>query len=439
MNRHPLATPSPEAIARIHDSGKQGVIAVTGGGSAAIAALLAVPGASRFLLEARIPYCTAALDEYLGAKPEQYCSDRTARAIAMAAFWRARKLAGPADIDHASQLIGLGATASLASDRPKRGRHRLHAALQTAKYTAGVSLTLMSGRRNRFEEETLAGDLLIAFLSDATSNALDQTQSTIDKTNLADSPESDRFPISFDACPALTRFRDCLPTDELLDGHIVGAPPDWTQLLLGKTGCVACEPLADSLPPCEANVGETKRVLFPGAFNPLHDGHRAMARFAAEHLGRAVEYELSIENVDKPPLDFLEIARRAQPFAQTGRLWLTRAPTFLAKARLFPNCVFLVGADTVIRIAIAKYYPDTAARDAAIDEIRQLGCRFLVFGRVAQGRFQSLEELALPPALRALCDAVPESGFRADISSSEIRRRIEQSANRAATEEGDLP
>jgi hypothetical protein len=253
----------PEAIAHIHDSGKQGVIAVTGGGSAAIAALLAVPGASRFLLEARIPYCTAALDEFLGAKPEQYCSDRTARAIAMAAFWRARKLAGPADIDHASQLIGLGATASLASDRPKRGRHRLHAALQTARYTADVSLTLISGRRNRFEEETLASDLLLAFLSDATSDALDQTQSISHKTNPTDSPESDRFLISFDACPALTRFRDCLPADEPLVGHLVHAPPDWTQLLLGKIGRVACEPLADSQPPCESNVGATKRVIFP--------------------------------------------------------------------------------------------------------------------------------------------------------------------------------
>ena len=51
---------------------------------AAIAALLAIPGASRFLLEARVPYGTAALDEFLGARPEQYCSDRTARAMAMA-------------------------------------------------------------------------------------------------------------------------------------------------------------------------------------------------------------------------------------------------------------------------------------------------------------------------------------------------------------------
>jgi hypothetical protein len=86
--------------------------------------------------------------------------------------------------------------------------------------------------------------------------------------------------------------------------------------------------------------------------------------------------------------------------------------------------VFVVGADTVLRIAVAKYYPTTAARDAAIEEIQQLGCRFLVFGRVVHGHFQSLADLDLPPRLAALCEPVPEAAFRADVSSTEIRRRL---------------
>jgi hypothetical protein len=460
---------TPEAIARIHNSGKRCVIAVTGGGSEAIARLLAVPGASRFLLEARVPYCTAALDEFLGARPEQYCSDRTARAIAMAAYWRATKLAGSDALDDAGQWIGLGATASLASDRPKRGRHRLHAALQTARYTACVSLTLVSGRRTRADEESLAADLLLAFLADATSSAFERAQS-----GPANPGASLR--IHPERCEALAQFHAILATDDFLDGELVQAPAEWTRLLLGQTGRVACEPqetpeshFARDLPAKldlpsklkhvaiqersampdnsatpdnsampdnsatpddsvkhERSAATTTltRALFPGAFHPLHAGHRAIARWAAEQLGRAVEFELSIENVDKPPLDFIEIAARAGQFAHTGRLWLTRAPTFLSKARLFPNTVFLVGADTVLRVAVARYYPDVSARDAAIDEIRRQGCRFLVFGRVANGQFQSLADLDLPPNLAALCDEVPESAFRADISSTEIRRGI---------------
>jgi hypothetical protein len=44
-----------------------------------------------------------------------------------------------------------------------------------------------------------------------------------------------------------------------------------------------------------------------------------------------------------------------------------------------------------------------------------------VFGRVVNGGFLSVNDLNLPPALRELCDEVPESMFRADVSSTELR------------------
>jgi hypothetical protein len=101
---------------------------------------------------------------------------------------------------------------------------------------------------------------------------------------------------------------------------------------------------------------------------------------------------------------------------------LTRAATFVEKARLMPGCLFIVGADTLIRIADPRYYGgDRAQRDAAIVELADLGCRFLVFGRPLDGSFLALAELNLPAGLRALCDDVSESEFRANVSSSELR------------------
>ena len=130
------------------------VLAITGGGSRAIADLLAVPGGSRTLLEAIVPYSAEALAEFLHGQPEKFCSPRTARAMAMAAFQRARHLKqshlGPGEHsgDHTvSPAIGIGCTASLTSDRPKRGPHRIHVALQTAKATVTHSLELVKGRR----------------------------------------------------------------------------------------------------------------------------------------------------------------------------------------------------------------------------------------------------------------------------------------------------
>src|SRR5207245_1087635 len=130
----------------------------------------------------------------------------------------------------------------------------------------------------------------------------------------------------------------------------------------------------------EHSAGE-RRIVFPGAFDPRHDGHRRMARLAAERLGLTVEHEISILNVDKPPLDFIEMQRRLEQFTDDERLWYTRAATFVEKAALFPGCTFVVGADTIARIAEAKYYGhDGQARDRAIAAIAAAGCRFLVFG-----------------------------------------------------------
>src|SRR5262245_59202876 len=77
-----------ELIGKIHTAGRQIVVAITGGGSRAIAELLEVPGGSRTLLEAVVPYSSEALVQFLGGKPEQFCSARTARGMAMAGFQR---------------------------------------------------------------------------------------------------------------------------------------------------------------------------------------------------------------------------------------------------------------------------------------------------------------------------------------------------------------
>jgi hypothetical protein len=165
--------------------------------------------------------------------------------------------------------------------------------------------------------------------------------------------------------------------------------------------------------------------LLPGAFNPVHEGHWKLAAVASRLLGFPVAFELSVHNVDKPPLGESEARRRAGQFAWKGDLWLTRAPTFLEKAGLFPGAVFVVGADTASRIVEPRYYGGNEERMlAALDRIRSLGGRFLVAGREDGGRrFVSGEELTLPASHRDLFTAIPPALFRLAMSSTELRRR----------------
>ncbi|MAR10650.1 MAG: hypothetical protein CL681_11825 [Blastopirellula sp.] len=184
----------------------------------------------------------------------------------------------------------------------------------------------------------------------------------------------------------------------------------------------ADKPLPIWCSPDAAPQHRNARTVLPGAFNPLHAGHTAMAAVAEDLLGSTVDFEISVVNVDKPDLTYADVTQRMNQFAHRANLWLTNAPTFVAKAAWFPEATFVVGMDTLARIAAPRYYADNlSGRDTAVEQLATLGIRFLVFGRVYQGKFQTLADLSLPPALRALCDEVPATQFRKDISSTELR------------------
>jgi hypothetical protein len=183
------------------------------------------------------------------------------------------------------------------------------------------------------------------------------------------------------------------------------------------------------LPDSEAEVvcigkGHRPAALLPGSFNPVHAGHWGLAAFASRFLGQEVAFELSLHNVDKADLTGAEVQRRVLPFAGTADIWLTRAATFVQKARLFPGTTFVVGADTAARIADARYYGSSADQQRAIQTLRELRCNFLVAARVDRaGQLRTLEDLAVPSEWLPLFQAIDPRAFRVDISSTALRAR----------------
>jgi hypothetical protein len=142
-----------------------------------------------------------------------------------------------------------------------------------------------------------------------------------------------------------------------------------------------------------------------------------------------VALEMSIVNVDKPPLDYREIEDRLLQFPRQQAVWLTRAPTFVEKSRLFPGATFVVGTDTLRRIGDPRYYGRNAtACLQALEEIADRGCRFLVFARDCGAGLVRLGDLDVPGVLRGQCQEVPPERFREDISSTALRTVQESDA-----------
>lgn len=369
-------------IPHLHAAPGQAVLVVTGGGSVAISHLLCIPGASRTVLEARVPYSNAALTDWLGGRvPSQWCSSETAAAMAVAAFERARQLAPESVPD--SDLLGVAATATLRTDRPHQGEHRIHLAAQTSATTRVVSLEMAKNFRSREAEEELSAALILQVMAQAWSI-------------------TPPHPLP-------------LVAGEIVEAASVSAPPQWQEVVTGRTPAAALgvpEPLGSGV----------RRVLFPGAFNPLHDGHRRMVQVAADRLGQPVEFEITVRNVDKPALDYVSLEARLRQFDPVTPVWITGTPRFVEKAEYFAPVTFVVGADTIARIGNVAYYNDSPdLRDEALAELARCQAKFLVFGRVSEGKFQGLGDLEIPMQLRALCETVPESEFRNDVSSTELR------------------
>ncbi|MCF0233622.1 MAG: hypothetical protein HUK22_01435 [Thermoguttaceae bacterium] len=175
------------------------------------------------------------------------------------------------------------------------------------------------------------------------------------------------------------------------------------------------------------DADDLPRTIFPGAFNPAHCGHLKIARLAAQKTEFPTEFEISVQNVDKPPIDYLTFARRITALAAVtsgARIWATNAKKFVEKAAIFPNTTFAVGMDTIVRLASLKYADYSQEKlNCILEELNKRNVRFLIFPRAgADGTIPEPAELNLPPKLAKICLFVSKDEFLENISSSEIRR-----------------
>lgn len=366
---------------RIHDSPADGVISVAGAGSLGIAWLFSVPGASRTVLEVIMPYGTKSMIDFLGYEPTQYVSVDTAIDMARRSYRRALEIK-----ETDTPKIGLGCTATIATDRPKRGQHRCCIATWNESGRVSYDLLFEKGFRDRAGEEEIVSALLLQALADVCGLNPEITLGSESGLELDVRRQKHEHPI--------------------------------LRLLSGDVNNVNVDPSGQT----EIDVSPGN-LLLPGSFRPFHQGHRMLADVASEMVGHEIAYELSVSNVDKPDLGMDEICQRISQFRSIGTLVLTIADTFYKKAALFPGTIFVVGWDTAVRIVESKYY-----HGGHVDMLQSLafiwsgGCSFLVAGRISNGMFKTLQDIDIPQGFEPMFSAIPESKFRQDISSTNLRQ-----------------
>ncbi len=372
-----------DVIVNLHATPHKSVLAVAGAGSGAMSWLLGVSGASRTLLETLVPYGRLSMIDLVGEEPAQYVSPQNARDMARACYRRGLNL-----LEDDSPVVGVACTATIATDYTKRGDHRACIATWDGSGVTSYNLKLDKGHRDRVGEEEVVSRLLIQAMAQAFG-----VEADID--------------IGFTAVelPEIEATRHAGPIQRLLSGEV-------GLVMVGEAGNISSWE-GDSPAPM---------VVLPGSFNPLHDGHRRMASVARELTGLDSVFELAVLNVDKPPLEESEILGRLAGLKGEGAVALTRTPTFQGKAEIFPGSVFVIGWDTMVRVIDSKYYGDSeTAMLTALAEIWAKGCTFLVAGRQVGGSFRTLDEVPIPQGFHPLFHPIPETRFRADISSTHLR------------------
>ena len=367
-----------QIIQNIHDSPYQAVITIAGAGSQALTWILTEPGASKTILEINVPYSTKSLDDYLGEPQNKVVSEKVAIKLANRSLLRAQQIA------ENQPVIGIGVTATIKTDRPKRGKHRCFVAASTNKSTKVWDLTLLKGIRDRVNEDRIVSYLTIMALAFSCKIEFEPNFDLADTEKIMISNHS----------------HDDI--DKILNGT-------FKHLFINKDGSVCTNK-------------PTNIAVLPGSFNPLHKGHLELAQIASKILGVDLIFEISITNVDKPFLSKTEIIQRIEQFRGIGDVFLTKSSTFLEKANINPGATFVIGSDTATRLFDPKYYDnDKIKMYRAIREIKTLECSFLVAGRTNSNEFISLHDLNIPQEFSSMITSIPEAQFRNDISSTKIR------------------
>jgi nicotinic acid mononucleotide adenylyltransferase len=271
-------------------------IAVTGGGSKFIGDFLEHDGGSNTILGFEVPYAMEAFHKFVGFKPEKYCDETAAEYLAIAAYKKGKTLEnGP--------VAGIGVTCALQKENEREGRRNVaYIAIVNDYHDICEVYTFDLPKIGRYRQEQVVAELILNLFYD----------------NLY--PNADGIKAETDYKQKNTDYIKAYGND----------------IFTGKYNL--------------DDIRNKKHFIFPGSFNPLHDGHKEIANMIEQTYSKKVLFELSVENAEKPPMLIEDLVNRTRQF-EDGDLIVANAPKFIDKVDLYGHGnTFIVGTDTMTRI-----------------------------------------------------------------------------------------
>ena len=344
-------------------------VIATGAGAGVQQLLWEVPGSSAYLSGTSFPYAPEEQEELLGFMPEHFCSEEAAVDLASAAYMKAYKFGG-------KKPVGVGLAASVASEKLHRGDHRIFACIvsDTSIRLSRYTLDKGVGFEQRQKDGRVCDDAGVGLLRDLV-NETDILQSS-DATELAKKRFFER--------PFFTAN--------------------------GKRFATLTE--------------SARWAIMPGAYNPPHEGHFGTAKQVGEDYGNQVVFEVTAEPPHKDALSVQDLLKRAKLLQGYDRIFTRKVPFYIDKARAFPGCPLVMGADAMVRMLDPKWGLNL---QEVFEEFEERDVMLYLAGRTVDGKFVTREDIqeTLSPELKRLfiSQTRPVRGHW-DMSSTELRKKL---------------